>query len=499
MRGLTRNVAQVYTGTDVRAFDRRAIDEFGIPGIRLMHRAGAAALEALRERWPDAQSLSIVCGAGNNAGDGYVVAGLARDAGLDVQLLQVGDPAKVKGDALAAKRFAECRLGAISATGGDWLLQGDVVVDALLGTGLRGEVRETFREGIEHVNGAGRPVLALDVPSGVDADTGGLLTPEPVQADLTVTFVAFKVGLATGPGVDYAGDVLLADLGVPDDVFDRRGLAVEFGDGLRRLERRRGAHKGDFGRLLIVGGDADMGGAVLLAGEAALRTGVGSATVATRGVNRAAVLARRPELMVRAAETAADIADLAERVDAIAVGPGLGQSEWAERLLDACLAAGKPLAIDADGLNILAKRGAERGEAAGLQGLPTGTVLTPHPGEAGRLLGKDAAWVQSHRLEAAATLSRYGATVVLKGAGTLIAWGGAARSICLAGNPGMATAGSGDVLTGIVGALLGRGLSPRFAAELGVWIHASAGDEANERCQSSLLASDIVQAIDLTP
>ena len=242
-----------------------------------------------------------------------------------------------------------------------------------------------------------------------------------------------------------------------------------------------------------------MGGAVLLAGEAALRTGVGSATVATRGVNRAAVLARRPELMVRAAETAADIADLAERVDAIAVGPGLGQSEWAERLLDACLAAGKPLAIDVDGLNILAKRGAERGEAAGLQGLPTGTVLTPHPGEAGRLLGKDAAWVQSHRLEAAATLSRYGATVVLKGAGTLIAWGGAARSICLAGNPGMATAGSGDVLTGIVGALLGRGLSPRFAAELGVWIHASAGDEANERCQSSLLASDIVQAIDLTP
>ena len=499
MRGLTRNVAQVYTGTDVRAFDRRAIDEFGIPGIRLMHRAGAAALEALRERWPDAQSLSIVCGAGNNAGDGYVVAGLARDAGLDVQLLQVGDPAKVKGDALAAKRFAECRLGAISAARGDWFLQGDVVVDALLGTGLRGEVRGTFREAIEHINGAGRPVLALDVPSGVDADTGGLLTPEPVHADLTVTFVAFKVGLATGPGVDYAGDVLLADLGVPDDVFDRRGLTVEFGDGLRRLERRRGAHKGDFGRLLIVGGDADMGGAVLLAGEAALRTGVGSATVATRGVNRAAVLARRPELMVRAAETAADIADLAERADAIAVGPGLGQSEWAERLLDACLAARKPLAIDADGLNILAKRGAERGEAAGLQGLPTGTVLTPHPGEAGRLLGKDAVWVQSHRLEATATLSRHGATVVLKGAGTLIARDGVARSICLAGNPGMATAGSGDVLTGIVGALLGRGLSPRLAAELGVWIHASAGDEAGERCQSSLLASDIVQAIDLTP
>ena len=492
MRGLTRIVAQVYTGTAVRAFDRRAIDDFGIPGIRLMHRAGAAAFAALRERWPEARRLSIVCGAGNNAGDGYVVAGLARDAGLDVQLLQVGDPCKVKGEALAAKRFAECRLGAISQAR-DWDIQGDVVVDALLGTGLRGDVRETFRQAIEHINASGKPVLALDVPSGVDADSGGLLAFEPVRADLTVTFVACKAGLATGPGLDYAGDVLTAPLGVPEAVFDDQpGLAVANGAGLRLLQRRRNAHKGDFGRLLIVGGEADMGGAVLLAGEAALRTGAGTATVATRGVNRAAVLARRPELMVRAAETAADVEDLASGADAIAVGPGLGRNEWGEWLLDACLAAGKPLAIDADGLNIVAKRG-------GLRDLPAGTVVTPHPGEAGRLLGKDAAWMQSHRLEAAAMLSEHGAVAVLKGAGTLLAWAGAAQGICMAGNPAMATAGSGDVLTGIVGALLGRGLAPRAAAELGVWLHARAGDEANARCRAALLASDIVQAIDLAP
>ena len=323
-------VARVHTGTDVRAFDRRAIDDFGVPGIRLMHRAGSAAFRALRERWPEARRLSIVCGAGNNAGDGYVVAGLARDAGMDVQLLQIGRLHKLEGDALLAKDFAECRLGP-TAEAKDWRIEGDVVVDALLGTGARGEVREAFRQAIERIAEAGKPVLALDVPSGVDANSGALLTPRPVYADLTVTFVAHKIGLVTGPAVDYAGDVLLADLNVPPEVFDRPGIAVATGAALCQLQRRRNAHKGDFGRLLVVGGEADMGGAVLLAGEAALRTGAGLATVATRPVNRTAVLARRPELMVRGAESAADIEDLAEQADAIAVGPGLGRNDWGKR------------------------------------------------------------------------------------------------------------------------------------------------------------------------
>lgn len=510
MRGLTRNVGRVYTGSQSRAFDQRAMDEFAIPGIRLMHRAGRAALAALRERWPEASSLTVVCGSGNNAGDGYVIAGLAADAGLAVQLVQVADPRKLRGDALTASRFAACRLGRIEQCS-QWQATGDVVVDALLGTGARGEVREPFRDAIERINASGKPVLAVDLPSGVDADSGGLLTANPVRADLTITFVAAKLGLLTGAAVDYVGEVLLDALDLPAEVYDLAGVRVVDGEDLTALDRRRNAHKGDFGRLLIVGGEADMGGAVLLAGEAALRSGAGLVSIATRAVNRAAILARRPELMTRAAQTPQDIADLVASASAIVVGPGLGRDAWGSALLHCCIASGKPLLVDADGLNLLAE--AKAGDrcapypaptsppngTANLGRLPTGAVLTPHPGEAGRLLGKDAAWVQSNRPRAAAELSSQGAVVVLKGAGTLVAEDGATIALCTLGNPGMATAGSGDVLAGIVGALLARGLPPRRAAELGVWLHARAGDEALAAGRASLLASDIVQALRLTP
>ena len=491
MRRLTGNVTRVYTGAETRAFDRRAIDEFDIPGIRLMHRAGRAAFDALRARWPDARSVSVVCGAGNNAGDGYVIAGLASDAGLGVEMIQVGDPAKVAGDARAALRFAEARLGiTIERPAEPWRVTGDVVVDALLGTGIRGEVRQDCVTAIAAINAAARPVLAVDVPSGLDADTGALLTAEPVHADLTVTFVAAKLGLVTGDAVDFVGELIFDDLGVPAAVYDRPGVAVLDGAGLGALNRRPGAHKGDSGRLLIVGGEADMGGAVALAGEAALRTGAGLVSIATRAENRSAILAGRPELMVRATATPDDMADLVRRATAVAVGPGLGLGPWGRGLLAACIAAGKPLVVDADGLNVVADDGIE---------LPTGTVITPHPGEAGRLLGRDNAWVQSHRPEAAQALSREGSVCVLKGAGTLVAETGEVRSICLDGNPGLATAGSGDVLTGVIGALLARGLSSLDAAQLGVWLHARAGDEATAACSAYPVASDFVAARRLGP
>ena len=489
---MRRSIRHVFTASEVRAFDQRAIGRFSIPGIRLMHRAGRAAFDVVRCRWPHAGVLSIICGSGNNAGDGYVVAGCAKDAGLDVQLVQIGDPRRRGGEATQAGRFAEARLGGrIEKTPAGWDVQGDVIVDALLGTGARGAVRAPYQTAIDQINATGKPILSLDLPSGIDAETGGLLTLRPVRADVTVTFVAAKLGLVTGDALDYVGELLTDDLDVPEAVFDKPGVRVLDGAGRAALARRPGAHKGDFGRLLIVGGESDMGGAVLLAGEAALRAGAGLVTIATRGVNRAAILARRPELMVRAVVGPEDMADLVRCASAIAVGPGLGRGDWGVGLLRAVAEAGKPTVVDADGLNVVADRDI---------GIPQSSVITPHPGEAGRLLGETTSWIQSNRGQAAARLSRErlpGATAVLKGAGTLIARQGAVESVCLAGNPGMATAGSGDVLTGIVGALLAQGLDTFAAAELGVWLHARAGDEARAARMGSLLASDLIDSLRL--
>ena len=490
MRQPTRNV---FTASEVRAFDQRAIEQFSIPGIRLMHRAGRAAFDVIRSHWPHARALSIICGSGNNAGDGYVVAGCAKDAGFDVQLVPVGDPRRLAGEASEACRFAQARLGGrLEQTVDGWDVRGDVVVDALLGTGARGAIRAPYQAAIDQINAAGKPILALDLPSGIDAETGGLLTPQPVRADVTVTFVGVKLGLVTGDAVDFVGELLTDDLDLPEAVYDTPGVRVMDGAGLAKLARRPGAHKGDFGRLLIVGGESDMGGAVLLAGEAALRTGAGLVTVATRGVNRAAILARRPELMVRGVAGPEDIADLVGRASAIAVGPGLGRSDWGAGLLGTVADAGKPMVVDADGLNIVADRGL---------GLSSSAIITPHPGEAGRLLGETTSWIQSNRPQAAARLTKRtmaGVVAVLKGAGSLIARQGAVESVCLAGNPGMATAGSGDVLTGIIGALLARGMGSLAAAELGVWLHARAGDDARATCRGSLIAGDLIGALRLT-
>lgn len=483
---------RVYSASEVRAFDRRAMDGFGIPGIRLMQRAGRGAFNVLRSRWPAARSLTVVCGAGNNAGDGYVVAGRAKDVGFDVQLVQVADPRRLSAEAARARDYAETRLGArIVQTPDGWTARGDVIVDALLGTGVRGTVRTPYQVAIDRINKAGKPVLALDLPSGVDAETGGLLSRNPVRAEATVTFVAAKLGLVTGDAVDVVGQLLVDDLGLPEAVFDAPGIRVMDGSGLANLKRRPGAHKGDFGRLLIVGGETDMGGAVLLAGEAALRTGAGLVTIATRDEHRAAILARRPELMVRGADGPGDIADLVARASAVAVGPGLGRGDWGARLLETVAGTGKPLVVDADALNLVADTGLD---------LPSAAVITPHPGEAGRLLGETAGWIQSNRPGAAARLTQAlpGSTAVLKGAGTLVAREGTVESVCLAGNPGMATAGSGDVLTGIVGALLARGMEPLAAAELGVWLHARAGDEAAAGGMGSLIAGDLIGALRLT-
>ena len=469
---------KVYTAAEVRQLDRTAIESHGIPGISLMRRAGRAAFETLRQRWPECRAITVACGSGNNAGDGYIVAGLAVEAGIETQLLQVGDPARLKGDAATARDWA-AKVGVSSSDGG-LQIAGHVVVDALLGTGASGELRPPYLAAIEAINAAGMPVLAIDLPSGISADSGETLGAA-VRADVTITFIGEKLGLHTGAGVDHTGDVVFDGLGVPDETYDSvAGIPVL--SPPQPLQRPRSGHKNRFGHVLVIGGDRGMGGAVLLAGESALRTGCGLVSILTRPEHRAPILARMPELMVRGVSEGDDISDLLDACTVVAAGPGLGREPWGEQLLDQALAAAKPMVIDADGLNLLASRDF---------GAPADSVMTPHPGEAARLLGS----AVNDRPSAARDISgRFGNVVVLKGAGTLVAEAGDLVGICTAGNPGLATAGSGDVLTGIIAGLLAQGYDIRSGAEAGVSLHAAAGDlAASGLAPQPIVASDIIR------
>jgi NAD(P)H-hydrate epimerase len=486
-------VEVLYTAAATRALDATAIAQAGLPGIVLMRRAGAAAFDVLRDRWPDAAALTILCGRGNNAGDGYVIAGLAADRRLAVQLLQVGDAAVLSGDAARARDWALERGVEIETFGPDATLRGDVVVDALLGTGIRGAVREDFAGAIDAIERSGLPVLAVDLPSGLDADTGAVLG-RAVHADATVTFIGAKRGLLTGAGPDHAGAIAFDDLGVPGEVYaavdgdgslDAPVALLRLGEGDCRLAPRpAAAHKGAFGHVLVIGGDDGTGGAVLLAAEAALRAGAGLVSVATRAAHVPALLARTPEVMARAVDTRAEAAAMIERASVLVLGPGLGTGPWGEQMLDAVLASDRPRVLDADALNLLAAKGWRTGEAP--------LVTTPHPGEAARLLASDTTAVGADRFEALAALRRRcGGAVLLKGAGTLVG-GDGGLGLCAYGNPGMASGGMGDVLAGVIGALLAQGLEPEAAARLGACLHAAAADlAAAELGAPGIVASDL--------
>ncbi|MBX3707224.1 MAG: NAD(P)H-hydrate dehydratase [Pseudomonadales bacterium] len=484
----------LYNAAQCRALDRLAIDQQATPGFTLMTRAGQAALDCLLERWPDARALTVCCGKGNNAGDGYVVAALARRLGLAVELLQVGDPAALEGDAALARDMAQASGVAVAGAWPD-APAGDVVVDALLGTGLRGPLRPPYAAAVNWINGSGRPVLALDLPTGVDADTGSVTDPV-VRAAVTISFIGRKLGLYTGPGRSVAGARRFAGLGVGAPVYRQvDGCPLleypELPAAYRVPARDPGAYKQSFGHVLVVGGDHSMGGAPLMAAEAALRTGAGLVTVVTRAGHRPAILARRPETMVVDADDPAARRAALDRATCLVVGPGLGRGPWGCALLEEALASGKPALVDADGLYGL--RDLSRAGRGPL-------IVTPHPGEAAALLGGTSAAVQADRLHAARTLvSELDAVVVLKGAGTVVAapdGGGAPRvlGICAHGNPGMASAGMGDVLSGVIGGLLAQGLAPAAAAVAGTCLHSLAADQAVQRVgERSLLATDLLE------
>ena len=480
----------LYSTAQVRALDAHAIQDLHVPGYTLMKRAGEAALRFLRTRWPRAHRIVVVCGGGNNGGDGYVLARFAQAAGLTVTVLAAVDPQTLRGDARQAFTDCEASGARVQPFSPALLAQGDVIVDALLGTGLSSPVRASAAEVIEAVNASRRPVLAVDVPSGLNSDTGVPLG-SAIRAECTVTFVALKTGLFIGDGPAHAGAVFFDDLEVPVPEEPRfapcleRITESEIGALLPR--RRRDAHKGDFGRVLIVGGGPGMPGAVRLAGEAALRVGAGLVTVAVSHENVVAIAAGRPELICLGVQTPEALEPALERAEVIAIGPGLGRSDWAHGLLAKVLASERPLVVDADALNLIAEDKAAARDS---------WILTPHPGEAARLLGTSTAEIQRDRLSALQQLvAQYGGTVVLKGAGTLVGAHARTPALCERGNPGMASGGMGDVLTGAMAGVLAQARDPWGAARVAVLVHAMAGDAAARAGERGLLAGDVAREL----
>lgn len=468
----------------VRAIDRAAIERAGIPGPELMRRAASAAFTCLRERWPDARSVIVVAGPGNNGGDAFILATLAHSAGLKVHVVALG--AESRGDAKLARAAWIDAGGRIEIASEETILAiADVLVDGLFGIGITrapsGVAAVLIRAMNAHLSGK----LSLDVPSGLDADTGSA-AGVALRANATLCFVAWKRGLFSADGVDCCGALQLETLGIPQSIFadfhfDTTMLGI---DDLSLLEPRSGnVNKGQFGHVLAIGGDEGMAGAICLGAEAALRVGAGRVSVATRAAHVPTINMRCAELMARGVDGPQSLQAMLDSCNVVAIGPGLGQGGWSHALWDSSIRAGKPCVLDADALNLLAREPRE---------LPQSTVLTPHPGEAARLLGCDVAGIQSDRFAAVREIARrYAAVVVLKGAGSLIADAEGRLALCPFGNPGMASAGMGDVLTGVIGGLLAQGLGSWDAACLGVLMHALAGDRAAGECPRGLIASDL--------
>lgn len=475
----------LYSAAQVRDLDARLIAA-GTPGFELMQRAAHAAWRAIRRHWPDGQRLTVLAGHGNNAGDGYLIAALAQRAGWQVTVLAVGDCSALTGDAETA--YKEALGDKVDIQPWNQQPLSGIVVDALLGTGLKGDVRDPYASVINIVNDSSLPVMAVDVPSGLCADTG-LTLGVAIRADLTVTFIGLKIGLFTGDAADLVGELVFDDLQADPAIVEQTPISVTRLDtfNLPKLEPRpRTAHKGMFGRVLVIGGDLGFGGAALLSTESTLRTGAGMVTLATRPEHVTAALTRFPEVMSAGISSSNQLMALIEPATVLVVGPGMGQHSWGRSLLSAAANAERPQVWDADALNQL---------AAGLVQLPKDCVITPHPGEAARLLGISTKEVQADRPAAARALAKkFDAVCVLKGSGSLVATPTGELALANHGHPAMATGGLGDVLSGVIGALLAQKMPAFDAACLAVWLHALAG----EKCGASgrgMAAADLIPVI----
>ncbi len=479
------DISLLFDTAAARSLDARVATLLDDGGQDLMAQAGLAAWQCLLQQWPDAQRLAVVAGPGNNGGDAWVLALHALQAGRAVVVWHL--PGQHASTPLAAAAAAEyTRAGGAAEAFQGTLGPADVIVDGLFGLGLSRAPEAAAHALIEAINAHGAPVLALDVPSGVDADRGAV-SGVAVQATLTLQFIANHRGLFTGQALAHTGQRRLAPLQWPDAAAQglvaaaRRWSPPDLAAHLR--PRHLNAHKGDSGHVLAVGGNHGSGGALLLTTQAALRSGAGLLSLATRPEHVPAVLSRVPEAMCHGLDAVPALAPLLARASVLAIGPGLGQDQWASSLWQQARGSGLPLVVDADALNLLAQSPQPLADA----------VLTPHPGEAARLLGCSSAEVQADRFSAVRVLAeRYACTVVLKGAGTLVAAPGELTALIAAGNPGMAVGGMGDLLTGVIAALRAQGMGAFQAAACGALLHAAAGDLAATDGQRGLLPTDLL-------
>lgn len=474
-----RNAAQC------KQLDQLAI-ESGIPSLLLMKKAGYRAFEHLKARLQADGTIAVVCGLGNNAGDGYVLANLAILAGYSVKLVQVGDANKLKGDALQTyQELLALEPEFIHSEDLSDLTADDWIVDALFGIGLDRPIVEEFAEAVQDMNRSFAKVMALDIPSGLSADTGNVFRIS-VLANVTVTFISHKFGLLSYEGKDLAGEVIVETLDVPPAIADQVGYIADTSDWSdlkhKLPERKHSSHKGTFGTALLIGGDSTMLGAIHLSALACLRMGAGLTKVFSREEHASQLSMLQPEIMAYADLT--QWRELHESASALAIGPGLDQTEWGKSLFDLVSESDKTKVLDADALNLLAEN-PNRDE---------NRVLTPHPKEAARLLGGSVSDVQMDRLAAVKAIQqKYGGVVLLKGTGTLV-FDGENCFLVNAGNSGMSVGGMGDVLTGMIASLLAQGLSLMDATILSAQLHAEAGDFlAHQQGKASLIPSDLIE------
>lgn len=496
---------KLYTASETRKIDNLAIKEKGISGYSLMQMAAEFTLDVILREFSPVEELIIFCSKGKNSGDGFLLGSFAKEFGLEVTIVMSNTSNVIKG--VSRKAFEEmkdAKVKIISTKSVSKLKVSNkaVIVDALIGTGLKGNLRKNIKESILALNklGVKLPVLSLDIPSGVNPDTGDA-DDIAVYADITATFVAQKRGCFTSVGKKFSGEIIYSDLEIPKNLFSKitsTSYVVDYEDSISKVVyREQDAHKGHFGNVLIIGGDRGLGGAGLLSSRAAVYSGAGLTSLVTRPEHVSASLVSCPEVMVKGVDSGQDIEEHLVKPDVIAIGPGLGQSAWSEQMIQRVFWEAEKrdvsVIMDADALNLLTKLKLS-------SNLPKRLILTPHPGEASRLLNTSVAVIESNRFSAAAKIQKkFNATVVLKGSGTVICHksGGTQKwGICDSGNPGMATGGMGDVLTGIIAGLLAQGLTLKEAAEAGVDLHAKAADQASlEFGEAGLTSSDVINEL----